>query len=173
MNTTTESTDLKEIVLALNTCIEACTDGEKGYALAAADTLSPALKELFLQRSIERADVVSTLQKATRDMHGNPESQGSTRGTLHRGWVGLRKVLEGRSDLLVVEEVIRGEEAALNAYQDAIYHALKGRIPEDVRTLLEAQSSSIVATVTDLRGRKSALIAALEAAEAKSSEKTS
>lgn len=162
----TPHTDLKEIVFALNTCIEASTDGEKGYALAAADVQSPGLKEIFLARSLERADFVSTLQKATRDLHGAPESQGSVRGTLHRGWVGLRKVLEGRNDLLILEEVVRGEEAALSAYQEAMCHAQAGLLPADVMTLLEAQSSAISNSLVDLRNRKAATFAAHVPAEA-------
>lgn len=146
-----EKTDLKEIVFALNTCIETCTDGEKGYAMAAADVRSPTLKELFLSRSLERADFVSALQQATRDLHAVPENQGSPRGALHRGWVGLRKVLEGQSDLLVVEEVTRGEEAALNAYQEAMCHALSGKLPSAVQELLQTQSAAISSAIADLR----------------------
>ena len=158
--TSTERTSLNEIVFALNTCIEACTDGEKGYALAAADVQSPALKEIFLARSLERADFVSTLQKATRDLHGAPENEGSVRGTLHRGWVGLRKVLEGKNDLLILEEVLRGEEAARSAYQEAVCHAQRGLLPEDVQALLDAQSAAIGSSLTDLRSRKAAFFAA-------------
>lgn len=146
-----EPTDLKEVVFALNSCIEACTDGEKGYAMAAADVRSPALKEFFLARSLERADFVSALQKATRDLHSVPENKGSARGTLHRGWVGFRKVLEGQNDQLILEEVVRGEEAARNAYQEAMCHALSGKLSPDLKSLLEAQNMAIGDAITDLR----------------------
>lgn len=162
-----EPTDLKEVVFALNTCIEACTDGEKGYALAAADVRSPTLKELFLARSLERADFVTALQKAARDLDAVPENQGSPGGTLHRGWVGLRKILEGPNDQLILEEIVRGEEAARIAYQEALCHATSGKLSPTIASLLKAQNDAIAEAISDLRKQHAQESAAISPAKAK------
>lgn len=150
----TEPTETKEIVLALNSCIETCTDGEKGYALAAADVRTPDLKDLFMQRSKERAAFVHALQEATEKLHAFAENQGSMKGTLHRGWVGLRKVLEGQNDQLILEEVKRGEQAAFTAYQEALCHALRGTLPSGLQSMLQEQFMAIEKSLEDLRSRK-------------------
>jgi uncharacterized protein (TIGR02284 family) len=150
--TTTDShhAEPNEIVFALNTCIEACTDGEKGYALAAADVRDPELKEICLERAVARAHFVAALQQAVEELGGFPENQGSAMGTAHRGWVSVRKLVEGRSDRMIAEECERAEHLGLNAYQVALRHA---PLPEGLLGMLERQYATILADLNDLHRR--------------------
>lgn len=153
--TTTQSPQAKanELIFALNTCIEACTDGEKGYALAAADVRDPGLKKLFGEREQQRAAFVAALQDAVRGLGAFPENQGSAVGVAHRGWVSVRKVVEGRSDRMIAEECERGERLALKAYQHAIAHAPLHTLPGELCALLERQYAAIQTGLDDLNHR--------------------
>ena len=140
-------------VTVLNGCIETCTDGEKGYATAAADVRDVGLKAYFQGKSEERADFVVALQETISALAAVPENEGSTAGVLHRGFVGLRKALEGRSDALVLEECLRGEKTALAAYEKAIAHASLDVASSTLRALLVHQRDAIHRSVAELQHR--------------------
>lgn len=149
----TDSRSTRAAVTVLNGCIETCTDGEKGYATAAADVRDVGLKSYFQGKSEERADFVVALQEAISALSAVPENEGSTAGALHRGFVGIRKALEGRSDALVLEECLRGEKAALAAYEKAIAHASLDVASSTLRALLVHQRDAITRSVAELQHR--------------------
>jgi uncharacterized protein (TIGR02284 family) len=142
-----------EIVTALNSCIETCTDGEKGYAIAAADVRDLGLKAYFQGKAEERADFVVALQEAVAALEATPENEGSAAGALHRGLVGVRKAIEGRSDKLLVEECLRGEVAALAKYDAALGHVSENDEPTTLRALLVHQQEILGKSIAELRRR--------------------
>jgi uncharacterized protein (TIGR02284 family) len=143
----------RELVYLLNKCIEICTDGEKGYAAAAADVRDPALKSLFQQKSLERADFVQALQAAISKLGAFPENEGTAKGTAHRGWIDVRLALEGHKDRVIVEEWGRGEEGALNAYDKALSRTTLGALPAEIRSMIQAQYAAIHGGVEEARRR--------------------
>ncbi|MGH7280667.1 MAG: ferritin-like domain-containing protein [Polyangiaceae bacterium] len=144
--------ETKAIILALNSCIEACTDGQKGYAIAASDARASDLK-VYLQRcSDKRAEFVLQLQRALRSFGGVPENQGSARGALHRGWLDVRLAVEGRSDAVVLEECALGDGAARFVYERALADTFED-LPREVRMMLQAQYASIGACRDELERR--------------------
>lgn len=140
----------KTIIRALNTCIETCLDGEKGFAIAAADVRSPRLKETFLSASRERASFVLELQKLVAALGRLPENEGTTRGALHRSWIATMRVAIGRNDALYVEECIRGERAALRDYEVALRRAHIETLPPHIATTLRKQYLAIKTSLTEL-----------------------
>ncbi len=50
------------VIVALNSCVEACIDGEKGYALAAANVRDPMLKVLLRRYAAQRAEFIADAQ---------------------------------------------------------------------------------------------------------------
>jgi uncharacterized protein (TIGR02284 family) len=149
----TQQSETKDVVFALNACIETCTDGEKGYASAAADVREPKLKDFLQQKSRQRAEFVVALQQAAQQLRAVPENEGTAKGAIHRGWVGVRKAVEGRSDRLILEECQRGEQAALRAYQAALKHAPLKTLSPQLRGLLQTQYSAIQSALDELRGQ--------------------
>ena len=123
----------------LHYLIEICEDGERGF-LAAADHVSdPGLKSLFTELAAERARFVEDLVPHLQRLGGHTDRDGSSAGTLHRGWIGLKSLVPGHHDHTIVTEAERGEHAALNAYEDA----LKGMLPPTVSSLIEAQREAM------------------------------
>lgn len=133
----------KTIIRALNACIETCMDGEKGYAIAAAEVRDPALKDLCMRRSEQRSEFMQALQRAVGGLGGFPENEGTARGVLHRGWMTAARVARGRSDALFLEECIRGERAAMRDYEAALRRAHVEALPGDLARLLTEQYNAL------------------------------
>jgi uncharacterized protein (TIGR02284 family) len=142
----------KELVRALNRCIETCTDGEKGYGVAAADVRAPELKALFHTYAKQRGDFVVALQEAIRTLGGFPENEGTLRGALHRSWMTCRGLVTGRKDRDILEGCAFGERAALDAYE-AADRAVVHAVPDDLRALVREQYADILDAHADLRDR--------------------
>ena len=123
----------------LHHLIEVCKDGEHGF-LAAADRVSdPGLKKLFTELAAERAQFAADLVPHLQRLGGRTDQDGSSAGTLHRGWIGLKGLVPGHRDHGIVTEAERGEQAALSAYEDA----LKGMLPPTVTSLVEQQREAM------------------------------
>lgn len=104
----------------LNGLIETTLDSSDGYAEAANDADSDPLIEMFRVRSIERAEVASSLQQCVRKLGGEPEDEGTVLASAHRMFVNLRSNLTSGHDKTVVDEVERGEDHIMAKFEDAI-----------------------------------------------------
>lgn len=129
----------EEVVASLNNLIETCRDGQEGFRTAAGGVKRADLREIFHDYSRERASFVGELQDEVRRLGGEPEQTGSLVASLHRGWMGLRAVLEGGDDAAVVSECERGEDVALSNYRAA----MGTDMPASVRSIVERQFAAI------------------------------
>ncbi len=138
-------------ISSLNKCIEVCIDGEKQYGIAAADVRDPDLKRLLQFFSNQRGDFVIAVQSLLSKFGTMPINQGTAEGTVRRGWMEIRKTVEGRSDRVVLEECIRGDRSAVRVYD----HALQAVPPDspEVRVMLDEQQRAILGTIQQLRDR--------------------
>jgi uncharacterized protein (TIGR02284 family) len=152
--TSPPTTERRAVLSALNRCIEADMDAQKGYATAAADVRDPELKTLFQLRSDERAEFVLALQRAVTELGGSPENRGTIEGTLHRVWIEARLAVEGRSDATVLIECERGERACLAVYDTLLWvTGSNGSLPYSLRALIVKQHGVVRASLEDLRKR--------------------
>lgn len=127
--------DNDDVISVLNNLIETCEDGVKGFRDAAEAIRNPRAKEVFNTRIelIERAE--SDLKAAVRRLGGDPEDRGSATGAMHRGWMNLKAAITGKDDEAIVAEAERGENAAVERYEDA----LEKQLPSDIRQLVDRQ----------------------------------
>jgi uncharacterized protein (TIGR02284 family) len=132
--------DNDKAISTLNNLIETLRDGQEGFKEAAENAKSPDLKSLFNEVSLERAQMVGELQQEVRALGDDPENTGSTAGALHRVWIDIKGSLAGRDDQSILNEVERGEDSAVKAYQDALKDT---SLPANLRTLIERQFTSI------------------------------
>jgi uncharacterized protein (TIGR02284 family) len=131
--------DNKAAMEALNGLIETCKDGEEGFRVAAASVKNSELKTLFGSYARQRAQFVAELQKAVRELGGDPEQSGSLGGTIHRGWINLRSAVTGKHDAAMIAECERGEDMAKRNYEDA----LKKHLPAGLQGLVQRQYSGV------------------------------
>ena len=151
MTATTASTN-KPLVMALNTLIETCVDGEKGYALAAADARDRTLRRRLLQLAEQRAEFVQALSDAVIRLGAMPEHEGSASGTAYRLATGVRRVTAGRDDKVLVEECLAADEVARKRYLTQIDRLSFARAPSEIRQLVDRQCAAIRATEGELAG---------------------
>jgi len=146
-----ELSQKKATITALNRCIETCTDGEKGYGAASADARDTTLKSIFRTYEVQRGEFVSALQTQIDRLGADHENEGTLRGTLHRGFTGARLQIEGRNDAVLVDECMRGDDAALRVYDKILHEA--AAMAENVRLLITNQRDAILAAAADMRNR--------------------
>ncbi|MCH7344740.1 PA2169 family four-helix-bundle protein [Pelomonas sp. CA6] len=131
--------DNKDVVDTLNTLIETCKDGEYGFLSCSEHVGSPSLRQVFSARATECREAARELQQLVRQHGGTAEDEGSTTGAMHRGWVAVRGALTGYSDLAMLEECERGEDAALARYRKA----LQEQLPADVLLVVQRQMAGV------------------------------
>lgn len=154
MNDALDTPIRSEILSTLESLIEICRDGQEGFRQSAEHTDNNELKAVLGQYSSERATMISELQTLQRQ-HGQPEvdEDGSVVGSLHRAWINLRSAIATRNDQAILEEAERGEDAALDAYRDAL-KPISPPLPRSITSVLEPHLSKVQAAHDDVRDRR-------------------
>ena len=124
-----------KVISILNDLIETCRDGQAGFKEAAEYAESPELKPFFRQESLERAQFVGDLQQQVQALGADPGKSGSTTGKVHRAWMTIKGTLLGKDDKSILSEVERGEDSAVEAYEDTLREGL----PANLRMIVEKQ----------------------------------
>jgi len=126
-------------ISVLETLIETCRDGEKGYKDAAEHVKRPDLKAFFAEQSVERGRFARELEAelARLGKPGKKES-GSVAGAMHRAWIDTKANLGG-GDHTILESVERGEDSAKEAYEKA----LNASLPSEVQMIVRRQAEGI------------------------------
>ncbi len=109
-----------ETVSALNQLLEKNYDTEQGYKNALLETNNERLKLYFKRQAASRSRNANELDKAIRDLNETPVKSGSTEGAIHRTWMDFKTAIVGKDDEAILEECIRGDEAAVSEYQDIL-----------------------------------------------------
>src|SRR5436305_26090 len=123
------------VISTLNDLIETCKDGEAGYHWAADGVEDAELKSLFNRYAQQRAQFASELRSEVRHLGGDPEDSGSTGGALHRGWINVKSAVTGKDREAIISECERGEDAAVESYEEA----LKESLPGEAQMLVDRQ----------------------------------
>jgi len=139
-----------EIRSLLNILIATCKDGQDGFRTVSQHveesrkpTITPNLKRLFREASLQRSKFVGELQAAAHDLgESDPENTGSVSGAVHRGWINLEAALDGGDRHALMVECERGEHSAVAEYKKA----LETELPDNIREVVMRQYLSIQAT---------------------------
>ena len=128
-----------EVISILNDLIETCKDGQEGFRTAAENIRNSEFRRLFNIFSQQRAQFVTELQSEVHRLGGDPERSGSLAGSFHRGLMNVKSMVNRTDEAGTIAECQRGEEAAVNAYQEA----LKADLPLDVQYVVKRQYMDI------------------------------
>ena len=131
-----------EIRSTLNSLIETLKDGEQGFRTSADKLQDPSLRTQFHTFASQRASFAAALQGEVSRIGGDPETTGSTVGSIHRGWIDLKSSVMGNSDHAILEEAERGEDSTVKNYRDA----LSKDLPADIRSVIDSQYRDVLAT---------------------------
>ena len=134
----------EEISNKLNELLVKNYDAEKGYLNAIDNVNNDRLKMFFKRRASERSEFAKELRTEILCYDEVPEDSGSFKGTLHRNWMSLKSLFSSNNEEAILEEVIRGEEASLEEYNEI----LKDRnLPPSIDALLIKQKNAIQAAI--------------------------
>jgi uncharacterized protein (TIGR02284 family) len=128
-----------DVVTLLNALLETCRDGEFGFSACARHVGATELREVFAMRAADCQRGAIELETYITEYGGTPDSGGSATGALHRGWLELKSALPGGNDRAMLDECARGEDVALQRYEDA----LRRPLPDALRAVLERQLSGV------------------------------
>jgi uncharacterized protein (TIGR02284 family) len=132
MNNVTSRTDVIDV---LNNLITICQDGHDGYMEAARGTDVYTYKSLFTDYATQRQRQIADLSDLVVLLGGDPHQSGSVTGGLHRAWLDIRAAVSGRDISAILDECERGEDAAVEAYENALQKPL----PANVHATIERQ----------------------------------
>jgi uncharacterized protein (TIGR02284 family) len=127
-----------DVVDVLNDVLENTRDGEAGFRTCAEEVETARLKELFATRAAQCREAAAQLSQVVVTYGGKPAEGGTASGALHRGWVHLKGAVGANSELSILEECERGEDTAVARYRKA----LKQRLPQGVRQILQSQAQA-------------------------------
>lgn len=139
----------------LNDLLTKAYDAEEGFKKAAerANGL-PALENFFRSQSQLRYDFGDELKEAIGRYGGTPDKGSSVAAKAHQVWISVKDALTpGDDGEAILEECIRGEEAALADYDKKLEQA---DLPADVRNLFSKQRSSIASSLATVKAKEKA-----------------
>ena len=137
----------KDVAGHLNTLIQTCRDGEKGFQSASEAVEDSHLRSLFRDLATQRGQFAIELESEVVRLGEVPATEGSLMGSLHRGWLNLKAAIGGNDEAAVVSECERGEDAAVAAYRNA----LDKDLPESTHSLVARQYSFVQAAHDRIR----------------------
>lgn len=137
-----------ELIECLNDLIKTCRDGENGFQTAADHVKDMRLKTMFTDCAVQRAQFASELESEVRRLGGNPATSGSVSAAFHRGWLNIKSVVTGGSEESILAECERGEDSAVENYQQV----LKNNLPPNVLPVVKHQFTEIKRSHDYIRG---------------------
>ena len=139
MQTTTTAT-----VEILNDLVEINNDRIVGYerVLKELKDGDADLKSLFTSMIDESRKIRVDLAGEVQALGGEFEAGTTASGKLYRAWMDVKAVFTGNSRHSILANCEHGEDAAQNAYKEA----LEGDLPAYIRTTLEAQKQMLKAS---------------------------
>jgi uncharacterized protein (TIGR02284 family) len=112
--------DKSHDITVTNTLIATTLDSMKGYQRAAEDSDVSTHVQFFREMSEERSKVASDLQAHVRSLGGDPETESSTAGGAHRGWLDLKAAITGKDEDAIIKEVENGEDYIKEKFEKAL-----------------------------------------------------
>ena len=146
----------KEIVDDLNELVKINNDRIQGFEKAIDDTEDAQLDDLFRHYVIQSQGFRSQLADHIVRIDGLAVSDATSTDVsskLHRAWIDIKSALTGKDKETVLSSVEFGENAAVEAYRDAIE---KDHIPAYIKEDLQKQLSSLEEALTKVKGLQNA-----------------
>ncbi len=154
-NSLAEPNDLLELrqiddqsIEVIRHLVQACRDGEQGYQTAAEQlhATDPLHAEL-MGFSVDRGHCAAELEMALAELGVSSDASGSVTGALHRGWINLRQALATKEHNAILAECIRGEESAVNQYDQASLSSM----PAGLAGLIQKQAREIAGVLARIK----------------------
>ncbi|TSE09149.1 ferritin-like domain-containing protein [Aquimarina algiphila] len=138
----------EEVGNKLNDLLEKTYDAEKGFKKAAENSDHAGLKNYFSQKSQERNSFGHELKSEIKAFGQEVDKGGSLTGSLHRTWMDVKAFVSADNAESMLEEAIRGEEAAVKEYSEVLSQT---SLPTSTQTILMQQKNRIVDGLSSIK----------------------
>ncbi len=132
----------------INELLEKNYDAEKGYKKAAEIVENPKLKQFFKDQAQDRYNFGHELKDEIKNVGSEPDKGGSTTGDLHRTWMDIRSTFTSNDEGAILKEVQKGEEAALEEYNEVINDTT---LPPTTKRILTNQRENVQTALRDAK----------------------
>ena len=110
----------KEIAETLNDLLQKNIDAVEGYEKAYEEADDVMVKSFFQRRIQVRKQFVQDLREQILAYGQIPEDDASFKSTMHRAWMDIKTLFTSNDSKVILEECIRGDEAALESYKEIV-----------------------------------------------------
>lgn len=132
----------------LNELLTKNYDAEAGYKMAEEKVENNDLKEFFNMRAKERYDFGHQIKKEMKTYGEAPDKGTSLKADAHRGWMNLKTALSSNNEESILEEIIRGEKAAVEEYDEILKEP---NFPPTTESVLTVQRNAIKKALKDVK----------------------
>lgn len=143
-----ELTSNEKLVDKLNELLAKNYDAESGYKNASEDVEDAELKSFFRSYSEQRYSFGHDIKAEIRALGGTPEKGTEVKGDIHRRWMDLRSALSSNEEETVLKECIRGENAALEEYNEMLEYPT---LPATTREIITRHANGIREAINSLQ----------------------
>jgi uncharacterized protein (TIGR02284 family) len=133
-----------EVFRTLSHLVDVCVEGEKGYALAAADVRDPALRAFLVGLARQRAEFVIALESVIARLGAAPFIARAPRAPHDDSWLASLGALNLASDEAILRACDRGEQRAKQAYYHAVAVLCQDDVARSIVEPIEYQYSAVV-----------------------------
>lgn len=141
----------KNNISALQDLIGKNYDARQGYRMAMMDVTNPELKMFLQKQARQRSNFANAIDQEIRNLGDIPKETGSTAGTLHRKWIGIKSSVIGINDEAILGEVIRGEKAKISDYKSVVKN---NTLAPQINNMLQSQLKAIKTTLHQVKTRE-------------------
>ena len=134
-----EGFDKDRLAETLSGLIATCVDGQHGFETAAEAIRDRQIQSLFRRYSRQRRDFRLELELITRRIGRQPRTSGSVAGAAHQTWMDIKSLATRGDESAILAEAERGEDTAVQAYEQA----LQAGVPANIEGVLRRQLNDI------------------------------
>lgn len=136
----------ENLIEVLNDLIRINNDRIDGYekAIKETDTIDVDLQGLFQKMANESREYVSELTSEVASLGGEVATGTTSSGKIYRVWMDIKATFSGHDRQSVLESCEYGEDAAQEAYEDAL--ASDAEIPVAIRQIITDQKASLLSS---------------------------
>ncbi len=123
-------------------------DATEGYKKASANVSEIKMKEMFIRFAKQRESFVDDLKNEIEQLGGTYSDKSSTLSTMHRIWIDIMGTFTGKDINSILKESLRGEEASLKDYDEALENKF---IPDSSRAVITRNRDKVKKAVDELK----------------------
>ncbi len=152
MNTNEKTSSAVNDLLVIN------NDRYEGYQKAADQIKDPSLKELFNKLSVQSLQFKNELETHVIHTDHTITDETTSSGKLYRIWMDIKAALSGHDTKAILSSCERGEDAALDTYNDVIENKAD-EITSDALMTIQRQRSTLKEAHDMIKGLRDSQVA--------------